>query len=705
MKKKENGLRPGQGEGGGDISTSDNSCYPEYINFLNSLAEAWEAFIARYCWNDVLNLSTSYPERCSLSVKFTDLDNYDPRLADMLLDEPDKVLECGTRVLHKTDLCDGVTLDTCEVRVIGVPRRKKIKELRSKDGGKLVSLDGIVTKSTEVRPKIEIATFECPFCRHIFNVEQNERGFTEPYECPQENGGCGRKAQRFILHTEKSTYSNAQTLRLQDSPEELRGGELPQAIDIEVTGDISGIAYPGDRIIATGIVRIVQRVTNRGKSRTFDIFIDANSLEQKNEEFENIRITEEDEARIAEFGQRQDIYEKLLESIAPFISGHERIKEATLLQLFGGVSKTLPDGTRLRGDIHTLTVGDPGLAKSQLLWNTIETAPRGIYVDGGGSTVAGLTAAAVKDAEGRWTLEAGTLVLADKGIAAIDEIEKMREDDREKLTIALEQQIVPISKAGINATLNARCAVIAAANPIHGRFDPFEPLSKQINLPPPLLSRFDLIFTIRDVPNKVRDTELATHILDLHDLKENDGNITEVTREFLRKYIATAKRIRPKLTKEVKDAFADYYTKIRHQYGGEDRVSITPRQLQALVRLGEARARARLSNVVTKDDAKRVIDLMDHCLHTTYTDPESGKIDVEWVTEGISHSQREQRKQITKIITDLEREYGNEIPIEKILERAQEEGIPREKAEEGINAMRVEGLLFAPSAGVVTHVV
>jgi replicative DNA helicase Mcm len=695
------------------------------------VTDKWEDFLKKYYWNEIIALSNSYPERRSLFVQFSEMDIYDPTIADMLLDDPDVTIESATRALRELDIPTGVTLDEANLRIIKLPRKIKIRDIRSEDIGKLISIEGLVTKATEVRPRIVEAAFECPFCHHIFSVMQSGRQFKEPVECEQESGGCGRKAQRFIIRVDKSKFVNAQKIRLQESPEELRGGELPQALDVNLEDDISGEVSPGDRVIDTGILRSYQRTTQFGKTPFFDIFLDGNSLELKEEEFEEIEITEEDEREIMALRDQPDVYEKLIRSIAPSIYGYEEIKEAMILQLFAGVLKELPDETRVRGDIHVLLVGDPGVAKSQLLISLVKLAPRGLYTGGKSSTSAGLTAAAVRDefGEGRWTLEAGALVLADKGIAAVDEIDKMKKEDRDALHEAMEQQTVSIAKAGIMARLNSRCALLAAANPKYGRFDKYTAIAEQINMPPTLLSRFDLIFTMMDRPNEEMDMKTAEHIIETHYAGEllarskNIGKVEEgekehfekamqtmepaVPGELLRKYVAWSKRnVVPVMTEEAHNKFLDFYIGLRRQ-GYEDEeapVPVTARQLEALIRLGEARARARLSDKITAEDAERVIKVVTYCLKRVFVDPETGKLDTDWVTVGTTKTKRDRARSIREIIKELEKEYGEEVPIEEVLDLAEEEGMEREKAEEIIEVMKKDGILYSPGSGVIKFV-
>jgi len=698
---------------------------------IDLVTERWEDFLKRYCWDELVELANYYPEKRSLLVKFTDMDLYDTNLADMVLESPDVAINAATRALRAIDTPTGVTLDEANFRIIKVPRRLKIRDIRSEDIGKLVSIEGLVTKATEVRPKVVDAVFECPYCHHVFSMGQSGRQFKEPVECDQESGGCGRRAQHFKLLIEQCKFANAQKIRLQESPEELRGGELPQAIDVYLEDDISGTVTPGDRVIITGILRSYQRTTRFGKTPFFDIYLEGNSLEHKEEEFEEIKITEEDEQRIMELKDQPDVYEKLIRSIAPSIYGYEEIKEAMVLQLFAGVPKELPDDTRVRGDIHVLLVGDPGVAKSQLLTYLVKLAPRGLYTGGKSSTSAGLTAAAVKDefGEGRWTLEAGALVLADKGIAAVDEIDKMRKEDRDALHEAMEQQTVSVAKAGIMARLNSRCGLLAAANPKYGRFDKYTPIAEQINMPPTLLSRFDLIFTMMDRPNEETDTKTAEHIIETHYAGELLAQLKNVSKidiaerehfehavaamkppiesDLLRKYVAWSKRnVFPVMSEGARRRFLEFYIGLRRQ-GYEDEeapVPVTARQLEALIRLGEARARARLSDEITEEDADRVINIVTYCLKRVFVDPETGRLDTDWVTVGITKTKRDRARSIREIIKDLEREYGEEVPLEEVLDLAEEEGMEREKAEEIIEVMKRDGILFSPSSGIVKFV-
>ncbi len=419
-----------------------------------------------------------------------------------------------------------------------------------------------------------------------------------------------------------------------------------------------------------------------------------------------------------------EIYENIRKSIAPSIYGYEDVKEALGLQLVSGFEKNLPDGARIRGDIHILLVGDPGIAKSQLLRYMIKISPRGIYTSGKSSTSAGLTATAVKDelGDGRWTIEAGALVLADKGIAAIDEMDKMNNEDKSALHEAMEQQTISVAKAGVMATLKSRCSLLAAANPKLGRFDKYEPIAPQINLTPALMSRFDLIFVLTDDPDTKRDSAIAQHILKSNyagelvtqkawnpDISQDDIDnaltviMPAIEPELLRKYVAYArKNIFPTLTDEAKEYFLKYYVSLRTQ--GQDSnkpVPVTARQLEALIRLGEASARLRLSDKVTLADAQRVVKILEACLRKVGVDPETGFLDADIIASGTTKSTRDRTKSVIDIIRDVSRESQGPASRDAVLDRAEELGIERAKAEEIIDRMRRDGDVFEPRPGML----
>lgn len=635
-------------------------------------------------------------------------------LAEELFKFPDRVIDDARRGLELTDNIYDVKIENCTPRFYNLPmaRRVLIRDLRAEHISRFVAIEGIVRKVTEVRPKIVEATYFCNNCGKKVRVFQEEGVLKTPFECP----AC--KSKRFTFVPEESLLVDSQRIKIQEYPENLKGGEQPQSIDVYLEGDITGIINPGDRVIINGIVRANPRGLGAKRLTHMDMFIEGNSIEILQQEYEEFEITEEDKKKILELAEDERIYERIVGSIAPSIYGYEDIKLAIALQLFGGVPKRLPDGTEIRGDIHILLVGDPGVAKSQLLRYVHRIAPRSVYTTGKGTTTAGLTATAVRDeVDGRWTLEAGALVLADKGVALVDEIDKMRAEDRSALHEAMEQQTISVAKAGINAVLKARCALLGAANPKYGRFDRYQPIAEQINLSPTLMSRFDLIFVLTDDPDVERDKALAEHILKTHKLGEKLEKIKHVSGEYsrksleaeiqkvtpaiepdlLRKYIAYAKRtVFPILTEEAEKRIVEFYVGMRGKAKENSPVPITARQLEALIRLAEASARIRLSDRVEVEDVERVIRIIRKSLEQIAMDPETGEIDIDYAFSGTSKTQRDRIMIIKKIIEELEAEFEKGVPEEKIIEEAEKQGIEKFKVRELLIKMREKGELYCP---------
>ncbi|MUV60022.1 minichromosome maintenance protein MCM, partial [Halobacterium sp. CBA1126] len=606
------------------------------------LVDRFEEFYRRYYSDDVAELARKYPrETKSLYLDWRDLYQMDPDLADDYINHPDDLREAAEEALRLYDLPVDVSLGQAHVRVHNLEEHTEIRAIRAEHLNTLVSVQGMVRKATDVRPKIERAVFVCQRCGAETEVPQGDAGFQEPYQCES----CERQGP-FKLDPERSEFVDSQKLRIQESPEGLAGGETPQSIDVHVADDITGEVTPGDHVTVSGVLRLDQS-EGSNESPVFDLYMEGTSVVIEDEEFDEMNITEEDKQQIVDISNRENIYEEMVDSMAPSIYGHRQAKLAMILQLFSGVTKHLPDESRIRGDLHMLLIGDPGTGKSALISYVQNIAPRSVYTSGKGSSSAGLTAAAVRDDFGdgqQWTLEAGALVLADQGVAAVDELDKMAADDRSAMHEALEQQKISISKAGINATLKARCSLLGAANPKYGRFDQYEPIGEQIDLEPALISRFDLIFTVTDEPDPEEDAKLARHILqtnyagELNTQQEQlaSANHTEdeveeqtdtvapaIDASLLRKYIAYSRRnCYPTMTDEAREAIEEFYVDLRAEGQGEDApVPVTARQLEALVRLGEASARVRLSDKVEEEDAERVIEIVRSCLQDIGVDP------------------------------------------------------------------------------------
>ncbi len=671
-------------------------------------------------------------EMRSISVNYTDLDFFNNELSQFFLNRPNNAMYAAERALRNLlppdTMENGISL---HFRVKNLPTetsRIVIRDLRAEHMGKFLAIEGLVRKATEVRPRLKDAVFKCMRCGTIVKIHQEDLTFKEPLECSKEQGGCGRAASStsFKLLSEESYFIDTQKLENQEPPEGLRGGAQPERLTVYLDEDLTGRISPGDRIIVNGILRTRQRGTKMGgKSTLFDIHLEGNSIELQEKEFEEVEISDEEEQEIQEFGRSADVYEKIISSIAPTIYGMQIEKLALALQLVSGVAKLMPDETKIRGDIHILLVGDPGTAKSQLLEYISRLAPRGVYASGKSTTAAGLTAAAVRDefGEGRWVLEAGVLVLADGGLACVDEIDKMSPQDRSAMHEAMEQQVIHVAKAGITAALSSRCAILAAANPKLGRFHDFSPLSDQIDMPPALLTRFDVIFPISDKPNRELDSHMAEHIIgahlggEIHEYRKAGSDTEKYTQEdeeralsrikpiltpdFLRKYVAYARRtIFPVMTKEAMNSLVEYYVNLRSTEGSEGEesvVAITPRQLEALVRLSEASARLRLSSEVNLDDTERSIEIADYYLRKVAS--EGGVLDIDMLATGTGHSQRTRIAELFEIIKDLSRnDKTGSAEKDEILDEADARGLDVEKVKADLEKLLRQGTIFKPRA-------
>jgi len=637
-------------------------------------------------------------------VDFADLSKFDLDLANGLLESPDDTIKAAEIAIAQFDL---ENIAGFKVRFKNLPESQNImiRNIRSKHIGRLIYAEGIVRQKSDVRPQVTAAKFECPVCGNIINVLQLNGSFKEPTKC-----GCGRKGKFVMLSKE---LVDAQGIVLEEVPESLEGGEQPKRINIFLKDDlVSPLSEkktnPGSKVSIIGIIKEVPIILKTGsKSTTFDIIVEANHIEAVEETFYEVKISEEDEQKIIELSQDPELYSKLVNSLAPSIYGYGKVKEALLLQLVGGVRKVRSDKVVSRGDTHILLVGDPGSGKSAMLKRISVIAPKGRYVSGRGISGAGLTAAVVKDEFLKgWSLEAGALVLASNGICCIDEMDKMISEDRAAMHEALEQQTVSISKANIQATLISRTTVLAAANPKFGRFDPFGIIAEQINMPPTLINRFDLIFPIKDLPDEARDEKMASHILKLH--QDPDFYEPEISTEFLRKYIAYAKqKVVPTITNNALQEIKEFYLKMRtsgSEEGGIKAIPISARQLEALVRLTEATARLRLSDKATESDAKRAIGLIEYCLMEVGLDKETGKIDIDRIATGISASQRSHIIVIKDIITDLENKVGKAIPIDDVIAEAKSKGVDEGKVEEVLEKLKRVGEIFEPRRGFLSKI-
>ncbi|MEM3245761.1 MAG: minichromosome maintenance protein MCM, partial [Candidatus Micrarchaeaceae archaeon] len=634
---------------------------------------------------------------------------FDPDLANELIENPDTIISAAVMSL-KEKL--NATEDTPEphARFFGQTiNTPLVQDVGSKYIEKLISLDSLIIKRSEINPKVKIGIYRCTYCGKTYKINVDKE---EPPEiCIQ----CKRKSVKEV--PEESRFINLQKIAVQDPLEKLRGNTPTWQLEAWIEDDLVNTVIPGDRIELTGILRIRPRRNMKGKieKNVYSMYVEVISIIAKQKEFAELNLSEEDKRKIIELSKGPEIFENIANSIAPSIYGYKEIKQAITLQLFGGTpGKKLVDGGLIRSDIHILLIGDPGSAKTRILQSVISLVPKGIYVSGKSVTGGGMTAVAERDdfAEGGWTLKAGAMVLGNGGLVAIDEFDKINDEDRASLHEALESQTISVAKAGIIAKFNARAAVLAAANPKYGRFDPNTYPAEQFDIPPTLLSRFDLIFPIKDVLDEGIDKEIAKHILMQHqaagaqlaEMSEyKQVTLPPIEGEMLRKYIAYArKNIIPRLSDEAAKKIEEYYVELRKTGIKQGAVPITPRQIEGLVRMAEASAKSRLSEIVEIVDAERAIALSEYMLKTLAVD-RGGRRDIDTILTGMPKEKVDKLNTMMSIIKKLDDEEGL-AKLQSIMQEAENEGIDANTANKYLQELERSGDIYSPKPGIIKPV-
>ena len=529
------------------------------------------------------------------------------------------VIEYPTQLLHIFDTVIQEMNYNSEARVFGLPQTKRIRGLSPNDIEKLVSVKGMVTRVGSIIPTMKMGLFKCTNCDNVMEVPVDIRGtMTVPSKCSY----CNKSGTLQLIHT-RSYFTDKQIIRLQESPEAIPAGETPQTLHMLAFDSLVDCAKPGDRVEVTGVYRadpVKIGITQRVVKSIFRPYIDIIHVKKISKEVE---VECDFKSMI-----NDDWYNKLTRSLAPSITAMDDVKKGLLCQLFGGCPKTLNGGQKLRGDINILLVGDPGTSKSQLLTFMHKVAPRGMYTSGKGSSAVGLTAFVGKEPEGEMVLESGALVMSDKGLCCIDEFDKMSDMTRSVLHEAMEQQTISIAKSGIVCSLNARTAILASANPKESKYNPKLSVIENIQLPPSLLSRFDIIYLILDKPNEERDSILAKHIISLYWGEET--KIDALTIPEFSAFIRYAKKnCKPYLTNEAAEALVEGYCDMRKSgyQSSQKIVTATARQLESLIRISEALAKMQLREKVTKDDVNEAIRLVTTAIKQAATDPVTGYVD------------------------------------------------------------------------------
>lgn len=575
----------------------------------------------------------------SLEVSYDHLASSKAILAYFLANAPSEILKLFDEVAMEVTLLHYPDYERIHaeihVRISDLPVHYTLRQLRQTHLNCLVRVSGVVTRRSGVFPQLKYVKFDCGKCGSTlgpFQQEANQEVRLSYCQVCQSRGP-------FTVNSEKTVYRNYQKLTLQESPGTVPAGRLPRHREVILLWDLIDRAKPGEEIEVTGVYRnnYDAQLNNRNGFPVFATILEANNVIKSHDQLAGFRLTEEDEQQIRALSRDPQIVDKIIASIAPSIYGHTDIKTAVALSLFGGVSKVAQGKHSIRGDINVLLLGDPGTAKSQVLKYVEKTAHRAVFATGQGASAVGLTASVRKDPlTSEWTLEGGALVLADRGTCLIDEFDKMNDQDRTSIHEAMEQQTISISKAGIVTTLQARCGIIAAANPNGGRYNSTIPFSQNVDLTEPILSRFDILCVVRDTVDPSEDERLARFVVNSHGrshpskgvkkLDENGDEIMEdpeeeeepeedapkqegeIPQELLRKYILYAReRCKPKLYQIDQDKVARLFADMRRESLATGAYPITVRHLEAIMRISEAFCKMRLSEYCTSQDIDRAI--------------------------------------------------------------------------------------------------
>lgn len=674
------------------------------------LVDGLQEFLRRYYHQEVAELAQAYPGGgTTLTIDHSDLFQYDPSLADDLIENPRRITKALNEALRRYDLPSPIEMDEATVVVENLPEsvRFDVGGYRADSIGQYLAVQGQVAKTSDVRPRPEVAVFECQRCGHRIDIPQKGGEFQTPHEC----AGCERQGP-FETDFAASEWVNHQKLRLQQPPEQTKGGNS-SFVDVHLEGEAVGQVHPGDRATVAGLMSVEE--PSNEKQLAFEPQIDGRAVTREETTYEDVEIEEHrDEIEAYASGEYGDPYELLVDSIAPRVQGMREIKEAVALQMFGGVRAEHPDGTFERGDPHILLLGDPGTAKSTILEDVENKAPRSTYASGKGASAAGMTAAAVRDDFGpqEWSLEAGALVLADEGIACVDEIDKVDEGAVESMHEALSKQKVHVNKGGINTKLPARTALLAAGNPKHGRFDPNQAIAEQIELGPTMLSRFDLLFMIEDTPDEEQDETIIKGMLDSRNAaakytadgvepsdEELDTIQPAVDAEVHRAWIAMAKQeVTPRIPEPQKEELKESFKVLRmaNGEGKQTPVPVTFRYLEGIQRLAEASARVRLSDTVSSEDIKRSSRLVGRSLRDVGMDPDTGKMDADVIETGTSMSQKDRLKEVYRTVVSLKDDNPDGVPVDEVVAKFETADVDADQLRYDVQKLVNQGDMYYP---------
>jgi replicative DNA helicase Mcm len=641
------------------------------IDLYQERGEEFERFLGDYYRDEIGELQRKFPnDQSRLVIDWNDVFRWDSDVADDAIANTDVIRDCFALALQAFDAGADVDLTDATIQFVNAGDPRQIPALEGDDVGNLLNVRAQVSKASAIKPRLTVATIRCRECGHMMEIPQPTNGVNKPKRC--HGTDCGHSDFEAIL--EQSEFERHQLIRLKEPPEEADGDEH---IDVYLRGDAAGTATVGDRADVTGVLR----ADFDGFETTVpDFYLVGDALQMHSSDYEDIDITDRKEKFEAiASGVRGDPFQKLVESIAPSIQGGEKmdtIKLAIALQLFGGWRRPLNDGRYVRGDSHVGIIGAPGTGKSSLLEAAEKISPRSGYVSGKNATQAGITAAAVRDdfGDAEWSLEAGAVVKAHKGLCCIDEIDKVDGAALSSLHTALEKQRLEFNKAGIDASLRCETSILAAGNPENGHFIEEYKVLDQLNMGSTLRSRFDLLFTLRDEPDREKDTAKSTHtqkMRQLAGLVENgdapdDAAMLEpaVDIDTLRAWVAYAREnVHPVIEDDsMIDEVAEWFATQRNDAGNQ----VNLRIVDGINRLAEASARVRLSETVNRQDVERARRIVEQSL----TDLQLLGDNSDWVghESGVDEETREMKRGVKGILENLMSGPQDGIPVDELVD-------------------------------------
>jgi replicative DNA helicase Mcm len=623
-----------------------------------------------------------------IPIDFSDLLEQNHMLAEFILNNPDQFYLAASNAIKSIPEAKSKF-----IRLYNLPKSatKKVRDLRFDDIGKMIQIEGIIKVVSTIRPQASSLRYACSNCMHEVTRMVHEGKITPPNKC-----SCGTKRFRQI----GGTFYDAQRMAIEEPMDLIDGGNQPQRLNMLLTYDTANfeLNMPGNRVLVVGSLEMINKKKEHesGASQDYDWIFKVNSIKSISGEVTHSNtLTPKDIEEIKTFCSVKNPIETLGSMIAPDIIGHDDIKQAILFQMAGGVK--IKEGGKVKrvGDIHLLVVADPGVGKSRLGYETQKLAPKSRYVDGTGASGVGLTASIVKDEFlGGFAVEGGALVLAHEGLLAIDEFDKMNQDDRRAMHVAMTEQIVQKDKANVHVTMKAETAILALANPKHGRFGDCGSFIEQINLEPSLINRFDLIFALRDKPDEEKDQDIFSAIVSIRD----GGEPFKVDKAFFRKYITYCRSIYPKMSDKAKNKLNNFYISMRQaNVGDSTNIPITPRQADTLVKLAQASARLHLSEEVQERDATISINMMKEFLSKFTKDSETGLYDISYIDGSVPTSKRTKMQFVRDILSDACEELGvHALESSVWREKCHKLDLKDSEWDELVDRLRKSGDIFEP---------